>query len=122
MFCCILKDNSNNYEIIYVTSGELTNLTCFIQTSEIDWHFKDSNSTTYIISNGLKLQLIKPTKNEEFNLKYHVTSDERSYHMLSIYIQGKQDEGIYQCVDSKSETPIKKNIKLLLSKLIKLNE
>ena len=36
--------------------------------------------------------------------------------MLSIYIQDKQDEGMYQCVDSKSETPVKKTIKLILSK------
>ena len=36
--------------------------------------------------------------------------------MLSVYIEDKNDEGSYQCVDSKSETPIKKTIKLLLSK------
>jgi hypothetical protein len=36
--------------------------------------------------------------------------------MLSIYIEDKSDEGSYQCVDSKSDTPIKKTIKLFLSK------
>ena len=38
--------------------------------------------------------------------------------MLSVYIEDKYDEGSYQCVDSKSDTPIKKTIKLFLSKQI----
>ena len=52
-------------------------------------------------------------------VKYKLSSDRRSTHTLTLYIQGKQDEGSYQCVDSKSETPVKKTIHVLLSKIPK---
>jgi hypothetical protein len=48
--------------------------------------------------------------------KYRVTSDRAQHHVLTVYVQGAQDEGSYQCIDSKSETPIKKNIYVYLSK------
>ncbi len=125
-FCSLKIDNIEDVDLIYVSIGELVNLTCFIHTKEIDWHFKDYNSTTTnIISNGLQLQILKQIssthssfkeKNHKNNLKYKVSSDHNSNHMLSIYIEDKSDEGSYQCVDSKSDTPIKKTIKLFLSK------
>ena len=50
--------------------------------------------------------------------KYRVSSDREMTHILSLYVQGQQDEGSYQCIDSKSESPIKKTIRVHLSKLI----
>ena len=37
--------------------------------------------------------------------------------MLSVYIEDKYDEDSYQCVDSKSDTPIKKTIKFIIISL-----
>jgi hypothetical protein len=109
-----------------VSNGEHINLTCTINTDEIDWYFKDSNSTTNIISNGLRLQFVqhihsalphKLTKNNNRFLKYQVSSDHNFKHILTVYVEGKKDEGIYQCIDSKSEVPVKRTIQMFLSKL-----
>lgn len=54
--------------------------------------------------------------NQKKILKYRLNSDFKSKHMLSLYVQGVQDVGAYQCVDSRSESPIKKKISLILSK------
>ncbi len=138
-----------------------------INSKEIDWHFKDKNHTTTILSYGLQLQVTQPVlftaaadetgasylnrqennqEEQDFydlhrNLngyergarnvaspssmlpqrrvaKYRVTSDRALNHVLTVYVQGAQDEGAYQCIDSKSETPIKKNIYVYLSKNI----
>jgi hypothetical protein len=141
------NSNANEYsietqpELMYVDVGDLINLTCHVNTREIDWHFKDKNLTTTVISYGLELQVIQPiyidTANpdpistyDKFNkmsrrsgagqhriLKYKVTSDKQFTHMLSVFVQGEQDEGTYQCIDSKSETPLIKTIRIILSKL-----
>jgi hypothetical protein len=122
-----------------VSVGDTVNLTCNINTREVDWHFKDKNLTTTILSYGLQLQVAQPniydfedfSKSFRFNdydmqssneqqqvVKYKVSSDRQFTHMLSLYVQGEQDEGSYQCVDSKSEQPIKKTIRVVLSKLL----
>ena len=44
----------------YVNIGDQINLTCNINTHEIDWHFKDTNLTTTILSYGLQLQIRQP--------------------------------------------------------------
>lgn len=146
------NSNPNEYsietqpELMYVDVGDLINLTCHVNTREIDWHFKDKNLTTTVISYGLELQVIQPiyidagffnafnaeseSHYEKFNkmsrrsgtgqhriLKYKVTSDKQFSHMLTVFIQGEQDEGTYQCIDSKSETPLVKTIRVILSKL-----
>ena len=131
-----LLDPSVEIEKLFVDIGELVNLTCNINAKEIDWHFKDKNLTTTIISNGPYLQVEQshiPAENEVLlldggaspltrrnslsaALKYRLSSDRHSSHMLTLYVQGSQDEGSYQCIDSKSETPIKKTIRLILSK------
>lgn len=130
--------------------GEKVNLTCNIHTKEIDWHFKDKNQTTTILSFGLQLQVAQPLLYELNNdndlydhqagdlsgtetpdffysiqrspkaarsklLKYQLSSDRQSNHVLSLYVQGVQDEGSYQCVDSKSDVPVKKTILVYLS-------
>lgn len=138
------------HEKIYADIGDLINMTCFFNTEEVDWHFKDKNLTTTILAYGLELQVSKQiflsaddqiTKNlmkyeadydvsrsnnnnqaayrfvrdsEPFVFKYKVGSDRQFTHMLTMYVQGNQDEGIYQCIDSKSENPIKKTISLVL--------
>ena len=51
-------------------------------------------------------------------LKYKVSSDQQFTHMLTLYVQGAQDEGSYQCIDSISESPIKKTIIVTLSNFI----
>jgi len=133
-------------EFMYVNEGDMINLTCLVNTREIDWHFKDKNLTTTIISYGLELQVIQPIYIDgsfvnafngdseihynKFNsmsrrsgtgqhriLKYKVTSDKQFSHMLTVFIQGEQDEGTYQCIDSKSETPLIKTIRVILSNL-----
>jgi hypothetical protein len=164
-------------ERVYASIGETINLTCFLYTKEVDWHFKDKNLTTTIISNGLQLQVTqqplfvssnnnnnnnnnnyiidddnfeqqqrrlrqrrrfqhdgdqggggggdrqkrrhstrqqKPRQQQKL-LKYKVTSDLHFTHMLGVYVQGEQDEGSYQCIDSVSETPVKKTIVVILS-------
>ena len=146
-------------EMLLVNIGDTINLTCHINTREIDWHFKDKNLTTTVLSYGLQLQVAQPvlfdlvedlsTKTgaggnydqyDEFEaphengrtqrntafahtnhlFKYRVSSDRELTHVLSLYVQGAQDEGSYQCIDSKSETPIKKTIYVYLSKFLDL--
>ena len=125
--------------------GDTINLTCILNIKEVDWHFKGKNSSTTILTYGLQLQVVQPViyelsqpsqqqlLNDDDYLdsvqiyrptrirnqldKYKVSSDRQSHHMLTLYIQGSQDEGSYQCVDSNSETPIKKTIRVILSKL-----
>ncbi len=130
-------------ESFFVNIGERINLTCNINTREIDWHFKDTNLTTTILSYGLQLQVRQPVihesrpeykghahniENYHFQdigfdkrsgqvLKYELSSDFESRHQLSLFIEGTKDEGSYQCVDSQSETPVKKTIHVILSKL-----
>ena len=120
---------------MYAETGEPINLTCLLNTKEVDWHFKDKNLTTTIISNGLQLQVYQPIQqllllpkreHEEEEqqqqqqplLKYRVTSDLAFTHSLTVFVQGEQDEGSYQCVDSVSESPVKKTIIVILSRLI----
>jgi hypothetical protein len=128
-------ENHLESEKIFASIGDTVNLTCNINTREVDWHFKDKNLTTTIISYGLQLQVAQPNiydfedfsnsfrlndydlRNDQQILKYRVSSDRQFTHMLSLYVQGEQDEGSYQCVDSKSEQPIKKTIRIVLSKL-----
>lgn len=88
-----------------------------VKPIHIHHHNHNHNSNQYQYS-------LKQTRNHDNThdklkhlFKYKVISDHNSFHLLSVYVQGKQDEGTYQCVDSKSETPIKKTIKLFLSKL-----
>lgn len=133
-------------EQLYANIGDTINLTCSIDTREIDWHFKDRNLTTTILSYGLQLQVapqphqlfqqqiqydLNDAKYNDYDdatsssnykqdyhaqpVKYRVSSDRQSIHMLTLYVQGNQDEGSYQCVDSKSEIPIKKTIRVILS-------
>ena len=130
-------------EKLFVEIGETINLTCYLNTKEVDWHFKDKNLTTTIISNGLQLQVSQPIifDFENFDetideteisdnptsifrmqrgnggqkLKYRVTSDLHFTHLLTVYVQGAQDEGSYQCIDSISESPVKKTIMVILS-------
>ncbi len=132
-------------ERLFVNIGERINLTCNINTREIDWHFKDTNLTTTILSYGLQLQVRQPviletkpeynnyaynTENYQFQdtgfdkrseqiLKYELSSDFQSRHQLRLFIEGSKDEGSYQCVDSQSETPVKKTIHVILSKFIR---
>jgi hypothetical protein len=145
--------NPNEYsleiqpELMYVDVGDLINLTCHVNTREIDWHFKDKNLTTTVFSYGLELQVIQPiyidagffnaeseSHYEQLNkmsrrsgtgqhriLKYKVVSDKQFSHMLTVFIQGEQDEGTYQCIDSKSETPLIKTIRVILSKFFFLS-
>lgn len=124
-------------ERIYVNIGETVNLTCNIATREIDWHFMDMNLTTTILSYGLQLQVRQAVihnahnfqeqlndyhfqelhydnKLDEQVLKYKLNSDMQSNHQLTLYIESSKDEGSYQCVDSKSETPVKKTIHVIL--------
>lgn len=140
-------------EVIYANPGERINLTCHIHAREIDWHFKDKNLTTTILSYGLQLQVAQPfvpssydypntfgalfgdvekdqtaeshhrhgslffpAHKQERLVKYELSSDRHSTHVLTLHVQGSQDEGSYQCVDSKSEVPIKKTIIVYLSK------
>jgi hypothetical protein len=138
-----LMDQSEQAEQLLVNIGDTINLTCNIQTKEIDWHFKDKNLTTTILSYGLQLQVasqsaqyeetfnsFKPGEYDDFQtkqdvslnagqqiVKYRVSSDRQSTHMLTVHVQGNQDEGSYQCVDSKSEIPVKKTIRVILSKI-----
>jgi hypothetical protein len=145
--------NANNEQIesesVFVNVGDTINLTCIINTREVDWHFKDKNLTTTILSYGLQLQVRQPiiydlndyntikysdynnNNNQNFEsnfneqlsifkrnepiIKYKLSSDLEYTHMLTLYIQGSQDEGSYQCVDSKSDSPIKKTIRVSLS-------
>ena len=120
-------DSSDHEHVLHVAKGSVVNLTCSIHTQEIDWYFKDINSTTNVISYGLQLLSVKPIRQnndvEKRNspvvlYKYRVSSDNHSHHMLTVYIQGKDDEGVYQCIDSKSDMPIKKTIRVALCKKI----
>lgn len=43
-------------------------------------------------------------------------------HELTLYVEGRKDEGSYQCVDSTSDVPVKKTIHVILSKLFQINE
>ena len=130
-------------EKLYVDIGDTINLTCYLNTKEVDWHFKDKNLTTTIISNGLQLQVSQPVIFElgaqseaqespvfrsqqqqleqretgSQKLKYQVTSDLQFTHLLTVYVQGAQDEGSYQCIDSISESPVKKTIMVILSNI-----
>jgi hypothetical protein len=163
------EENSQNLneiniekEILFVNQGDRVNLTCHIHAREIDWHFKDRNLTTTVLSYGLQLQVAQPVLfelnepvtssslslfendyNDDFEsgdassasrmqrsntayavynhhptqiYKYKVSSDRELTHVLTLYVQGVQDEGSYQCIDSKSENPIKKTIYVYLSK------
>ena len=159
------NDNANDIqtasielERVYANIGDTINLTCYLFTKEVDWHFKDKNLTTTIISNGLQLQVMQPlfinnnnnnkrlkhrmihALNDDYNLKkkkqrhdrnrnantnnnfkqlkYKVTSDLHFTHMLGVYVQGEQDEGSYQCIDSVSESPVKKTIVVILSEFL----
>jgi hypothetical protein len=126
-------------EVILVDIGDQVNLTCYVNTNEIDWHFTDKNLTKTIISNGLQLQvpvlhyfednvyssnnindlmMMRRRSPHMANLptKYKVSSDKRSIHMLTLFMQSAQDEGAYQCIDPKSENPTRKNIRIILSK------
>lgn len=126
-------------ETIFVNVGDTVNLTCNIAIPEVDWHFKDTNLTTTILSYGTQLlvnqQIIYNADNlnsmlrqsehyqevqypslEEETLKYRLSSDMQIKHQLTLYIEGNKDEGSYQCVDSKSEQPVKKTIHVILSK------
>lgn len=165
------NNNNNNIEreILLVNTGDTINLTCHISTTEVDWHFKDRNLTTTVLSYGLQLQVAQPVlfeptvedtrtdvnydvigddyqspddlfgtndkassnrlqqRNTAYShhsphmFKYRVSSDHELTHVLTVYVQGPQDEGSYQCIDSKSESPIKKTIQVYLSKLDKLD-
>lgn len=128
-------------EILNVNIGDLVNLTCNVNTKEIDWYFMDTNKTTTELSKGLQLyvsdRMRKNFENqildvEEFTLennqieiqrtplvKYKVTSDGLSTHTLTVYIESKRDEGSYQCIDSFSDSPLKKKISVHLSKHFK---
>lgn len=64
--------------------------------------------------------LYAPTHKQERLVKYELISDRHSTHVLKLYVQGTQDEGSYQCVDSKSEVPIKKTIVVYLSEFSNL--
>lgn len=132
---------------IYVDIGKTINLTCLLNLKEVDWHFKDKNLTTTIISNGLQLQVFQPiylpdnegeeerqrqyqtdtvmyhlrqrdasieNRKKYTKLKYKVSSDLHFTHRLTLYVQGEQDEGSYQCIDSISESPVKKTIMVIL--------
>ncbi len=120
------QDTASNTELLlYAANGEPVNLTCTINTDEIDWYFMNSNSTTKQISTGTRVQILKHvhtalpkklTKTNKF-LKYRVNSDHNLNHILTVHVEGKEDEGVYQCIDSKSEKPVKRMIKLLLSKI-----
>ena len=133
-------------EDLLVNVGDTINLTCLINIKEVDWQFKDKNLTTTFLSFGPQLQVRQsimyeaderaPTDylddqhyhehNSMFNnnkrnrmpiVKYRVSSSlVDQTHMLTLYIQGSQDEGSYQCVDPKSDAPIKKTIRVFLSK------
>lgn len=126
-------------EQLFVNIGDTINLTCNIDTKEIDWHFKDRNLTTTILSYGLQLQVAPQSAQYDMNdirfgvdyedhlkqqdnslkmIKYKVSSDRQSTHMLTLHVQGNQDEGSYQCVDSKSEIPVKKTIRVILSECL----
>ena len=145
-----IQTASNELERVYASIGDTINLTCYLYTKEVDWHFKDKNLTTTIISNGLQLQVtqqalhvnditnenrrlkhraIMITNNNKKRLrhdrnrntrllKYKVTSDLHFTHMLGVYVQGEQDEGSYQCIDSVSESPVKKTIVVILSEFL----
>ncbi len=124
-------------ESIFVSIGDTVNLTCNIAIPEVDWHFKDTNLTTTILSYGVQLLVNQaiiytamdsniindenfqdiqyPSSNDEI-LKYRLSSDMHFKHQLTLYIESSKDEGSYQCVDSKSETPVKKTIHVILSK------
>ena len=141
-------------EILFVNVGDQINLTCHIQSKEIDWHFKDRNLTTTILSFGLQLQVAQPIMYDLISaaaaepslmysdygsggdsffanmndnerpasfiepqkfVKYKLSSDRHSMHVLTLHVQGAQDEGSYQCVDSKSDVPVKKTILVYLS-------
>ena len=55
----------------------------------------------------------------QLKAKYAVNSDKAMQrHVLSVLIEGSEDEGSYQCIDSNSDSPIKKNIYLFLSKTL----
>lgn len=127
-------------ESIFVNFGDTVNLTCNIAIPEVDWHFKDTNLTTTILSYGTQLlvnqqiiynadslnsmlrnehyQEVQYPSLEEETLKYRLSSDMQIKHQLTLYIEGNKDEGSYQCVDSKSEQPVKKTIHVILSKKI----
>lgn len=123
-------------ESIFVSVGDTVNLTCNIAIPEVDWHFKDTNLTTTILSYGTQLLVNQaiiynsdhlkgmlgsehfhdmqyPSLEEEI-LKYRLSSDMQAKHQLTLYIEGNKDEGSYQCVDSKSEQPVKKTIHVIL--------
>jgi hypothetical protein len=135
-------------ETIFANIGEKINLTCHIRAREIDWHFKDKNHTTTILSFGLQLQVASQpsgsssgfdfadylngfggvdndlfiASNQEKSVKYALSSDRHSTHVLTLHVQGPQDEGAYQCIDSKSEIPVKKTILVYLSKRLFLSK
>lgn len=118
----------------YVNIGDAINLTCSIDTREVDWHFKDTNLTTTILSYGLQLQVrqkviynqnndaLTPANDYHFpsnlqseqTLKYRLNSDKLMNHQMTLYVESSKDEGSYQCVDSTSETPVKKTIHVIL--------
>lgn len=125
-------------EIFFVNIGDLVNLTCKVDTKEIDWYFMDNNKTTIELSKGLQLyvsdNIRKNIENQNVNfdkesmlenniieyqipnlVKYQVSSDGLSTHTLTVYIESKQDEGSYQCIDSLSDSPLKKKILINLS-------
>lgn len=134
-------------ETIFANIGDKINLTCHIRAREIDWHFKDKNHTTTILSFGLQLQVASQpsgsssgfdfadylngfggvdndlfmASNQEKSVKYALSSDRHSTHVLTLNVQGPQDEGAYQCIDSKSEIPVKKTILVYLSKRLFLS-
>lgn len=127
-------------ETIFANIGDKINLTCHIRAREIDWHFRDKNHTTTILSFGLQLQVASQpsgsssgfdfadylngfggvdndlfmSTNQEKSVKYALSSDRHSTHVLTLHVQGPQDEGAYQCIDSKSEIPVKKTILVYL--------
>ncbi|RNA39193.1 hypothetical protein BpHYR1_009510 [Brachionus plicatilis] len=125
-------------EVLNVNIGDLVNLTCKVNTKEIDWYFMDTNKTTTELSKGLQLyvsdRINKKLESQTFGLdefmqekseierqakplvKYKVTSDGLSMHTLTVYIESKRDEGSYQCIDSFSDSPLKKKITVHLSK------
>lgn len=118
----------------YVNIGDQINLTCNINTREIDWHFKDTNLTTTILSYGLQLQIRQPIiyqmnqpisninrrkfESDSFEhepiIKYKLSSDMKFKHQLTLYVESRKDEGSYQCVDSTSDSPVKKTIHVIL--------
>lgn len=128
-------------ELLFVNIGDLVNLTCKVNTREIDWYFMNNNRTTIELSKGLQLlvsdQIRKSIENQNVNLdkesmlenneieyqipnlvKYKVSKDGISTHTLTVYIESKRDEGSYQCIDSFSDSPLKKKFLINLSNFV----